>query len=199
MPANFNNNQGNMSLDGGYIGSIDHAISNLKTGQKIGHQQGLEEGYQQGYQEGEQAGWNSAIEKANEELRKQLDFTRESVTENEKLKAENEELRKQLQERTKQYSDSILLRNQTVIFVNTARDVLENIIQHESPSVANRLKKLFSEKYKSYLKRSIEKKFILQKPEQSTAFAQEMPQTHRFLITIVDDADESINDRSFSL
>ena len=41
-----------MGLDGGYIGSLDHAIANLHIGRQQGREQGFQEGYQQGVQEG---------------------------------------------------------------------------------------------------------------------------------------------------
>ncbi len=41
-----------MSLDGGYIGSLDHAIANLHIGRQQGRQQGFEEGLEEGYQQG---------------------------------------------------------------------------------------------------------------------------------------------------
>lgn len=37
-----------MSLDGGYIGSIDHAIANLHHGRRAGESSGYERGYQEG-------------------------------------------------------------------------------------------------------------------------------------------------------
>jgi len=80
-----------MSLDGGYIGSIDHAIANLHIGRNQGLQQGieegLEEGYQQGFEEGYTSGWNEAIAVANENMKKQLAYTRQHFSEKERIKA----------------------------------------------------------------------------------------------------------------
>lgn len=81
-----------MSLDGGYIGSIDHAIANLHVGRHQGRQQGieegLEEGYQQGFQEGHVAGWNEATAVANGKLREQLAYTHQHFVEKERIKVE---------------------------------------------------------------------------------------------------------------
>lgn len=81
-----------MSLDGGYIGSIDHAIANLHVGRHQGRQQGieegLEEGYQQGFEEGRVSGWNEATAVANEKLREQLAYTHQHFAEKERIKAE---------------------------------------------------------------------------------------------------------------
>lgn len=81
-----------MSLDGGYIGSIDHAIANLHVGRHQGRQQGieegLEEGYQQGHQEGYNAGWEAGVAAGNVQIHKQMEFTRQHIAEKERIKAE---------------------------------------------------------------------------------------------------------------
>ncbi|MFA7522816.1 MAG: hypothetical protein WCY71_07840 [Halothiobacillaceae bacterium] len=93
MPGHTNHaGRSNMSLDGGYIGSIDHAIANLHVGRHQGRQQGieegLEEGYQQGFEEGRVSGWNEATAVANEKLREQLAYTHQHFAEKERIKAE---------------------------------------------------------------------------------------------------------------
>jgi len=81
-----------MSLDGGYIGSIDHAIANLHVGRHQGRQQGieegLEEGYQQGHQEGYNAGWEAGVAAGNVQIHKQMEFTRQHIAEKERIKTE---------------------------------------------------------------------------------------------------------------
>lgn len=77
-----------MSLDGGYTGSLDHAIANLHVGRNQGRQQGLDEGYQQGLQDGRLAGWNEATIKANAQMREQLAYTRQHVEEKERIRQE---------------------------------------------------------------------------------------------------------------
>jgi len=61
-----------MSLDGGYIGSIDHALANLHIGRNQGREQGLEEGreegYRQGHRDGYTQGWNKAVDASNQKL-----------------------------------------------------------------------------------------------------------------------------------
>lgn len=77
-----------MSLDGGYIGSIDHAIANLHIGRHQGHQQGIEEGYRQGHQEGYNAGWAAGVAAGNVQILKQMEYTRQHIAEKERIKAE---------------------------------------------------------------------------------------------------------------
>jgi len=61
-----------MSLDGGYIGSIDHALANLHIGRNQGREQGLEEGREEGYRQGHRngytKGWNKAVDLSNQKL-----------------------------------------------------------------------------------------------------------------------------------
>lgn len=84
-----------MSLDGGYYGSVDHAIANLQRGRRQGRNEGLklgrQEGYQQGYDEGHAAGWEAGIACANEEILKQMEFTRQQLAEKEILQAQIEQ------------------------------------------------------------------------------------------------------------
>lgn len=80
-----------MSLDGGYIGSLDHAIANLHVGRHQGRAQGMEEGfkegYQQGFNEGKARGWDAGIAAGNVEINKAMGFIRQHVAEKEKIKA----------------------------------------------------------------------------------------------------------------
>lgn len=79
----------NMSLDGGYTGSLDHAIANLHVGRHQGRAQGIEEGieegYQQGFNEGHVAGWNEASNVANQRINEQMAFTRQHIAEKEQI------------------------------------------------------------------------------------------------------------------
>lgn len=89
MPGHTNHaGISNMSLDGGYIGSIDHAITNLHVGRHQGRQQGIEEGYQQGHQDGYNSGWEAGVAAGNVQIHKQMEFTRQHITEKERIKAE---------------------------------------------------------------------------------------------------------------
>lgn len=82
----------NMSLDGGYIGSLDHAIANLHVGRHQGRAQGMEEGieqgYQQGFNDGKAQGWDAGIEAGNVEIEKAMAFIRQHVAEKEQFKSE---------------------------------------------------------------------------------------------------------------
>jgi len=80
-----------MSLDGGYIGSLDHAIANLHVGRHQGRAQGMEEGfregYQQGFTDGKAQGWDAGIAAGNVEINKAMGFIRQHVAEKEQIKA----------------------------------------------------------------------------------------------------------------
>lgn len=87
-----------MTLDGGYIGSIDHAIANLHVGRSQGRRQGrqeglkdgLVEGFDQGRAAGYTEGWNAASARGNENMAQQMAYTRQHIEEKERLKAEVE-------------------------------------------------------------------------------------------------------------
>lgn len=92
MQHNYGAANGNMSLDGGYLGSIDHAIANLYVGRNQGRREGVEEGFEEGLAQGQTAGytsgWNDASVVANKNMEEQLAFTRRHIEEKEKLRAE---------------------------------------------------------------------------------------------------------------
>ena len=62
-----------------------------QAGYNAGHTDGYNEGFTEGHQTGYQEGWNAAIARANEEILKQMEFTRQHV-------ADKETMAKQLQE-----------------------------------------------------------------------------------------------------
>lgn len=60
----------------------------LRKGREEGYQQGLEDGYQQGRQDGYDAGWNEATAVGNQQILKQMEYTREHVVGKETLQAQ---------------------------------------------------------------------------------------------------------------
>jgi hypothetical protein len=60
----------------------------LRKGREEGYQQGLEDGYQQGRQDGYDAGWNEATAAGNQQILKQMEYTREHVAGRETLQAQ---------------------------------------------------------------------------------------------------------------
>ena len=95
MQHNYGAAKGNMSLDGGYEGSIDQAIANLRVGRNQGRQQGLDEGYNLGVNDGlgqgYKEGWAAAVTLGNKNMEEQLAYTRQHIEEKGRLKAEVEQ------------------------------------------------------------------------------------------------------------
>lgn len=112
--------RGGMSLDGGYTGSIDHAIANLHVGRNQGRKEGMADGYDQGFVEGQSygyaQGWDAGIARGNLEMSKQLTFTRQHIEEKERLRVsaqQQQELIDQLEEKVRLLSEeNALLRAQ---------------------------------------------------------------------------------------
>lgn len=73
------------------MGHLQGKQEGTKDGYNAGHSDGYNEGYTEGHQTGYQEGWNAAIARANEEILKQMEFTRQHV-------ADKETMAKQLQE-----------------------------------------------------------------------------------------------------
>lgn len=113
MDDNWAARKGNMSLDGGYNGSVQQAIANLHVGRDQGRQEGLQEGYQAGYQEGlgqgrkegfrkgrshgYAEGWEAGVAQANEKLEPLRGYVRQYFEETVQLRAEAERLRELIQ------------------------------------------------------------------------------------------------------
>ena len=86
-----------MSLDGGYTGSLDHAISNLYVGRNQGLAQGIHEGralgQSEGYEAGRQDGWNEAASEGNRLLMEQAAHMSQHELEKQLLQQELERQR----------------------------------------------------------------------------------------------------------
>jgi hypothetical protein len=54
-------------------------------GRQIGYNAGHKDGYNEGFNEGHKVGWDAAIARANEEILKQMEFTRQHVTDKETM------------------------------------------------------------------------------------------------------------------
>ncbi|MFF7065349.1 hypothetical protein [Pseudomonas sp. NPDC008258] len=109
MDHNWAARKGNMSLDGGYNGSVQQAIANLHVGRDQGRQEGYQEGYQKGYQEGRghghkqglrkgrshgyTEGWSAGVARANEKLEPLRGYVRQYFEETVQLRGEAERLR----------------------------------------------------------------------------------------------------------
>lgn len=85
-----------MSLDGGYIGSLDHALANLHVGRNLGLAEGLAEGralgQDEGYRAGFSDGWQRAAAEGNQLLNEQFlriqALARENAQLRERLKSQ---------------------------------------------------------------------------------------------------------------
>ena len=64
-----------------------------QAGYNAGHTDGYNEGFSEGHQTGYQEGWNAAIARANEEILKQMEFTRQHVTDKETMAQQLQEQR----------------------------------------------------------------------------------------------------------
>ncbi len=233
-----------MSLDGGYIGSLDHAIANLHVGRNQGRRQGieegLEEGYQRGYHEGHVNGWNEATTVANGKLREQLAYTHQHFVEKEKIKEElakqrdlinqleakvveleqentklrgentklrksdrdlrglvealkgaNERLQEQVtsldtkfREKSEQYVDQLWQHNRSIVFMNSVRNVLEDLTNEDTP-IATRVRRLFAERYAEQVSEALGKGGIKTPPEKDEKFAKSLPQTRQFILDML--------------
>jgi len=73
------------------MGELEGQRRGREQGFQEGHSSGYNEGFTEGHQSGYQEGWNAAIARANEEILKQMEFTRQHV-------ADKETMAQQLQE-----------------------------------------------------------------------------------------------------
>ncbi|NIF27677.1 hypothetical protein F3J44_15005 [Pantoea sp. Tr-811] len=87
MDHNWGAGRGNGGLDGGYIGSIDHAISNLHVGRRQGREAGHQEGFDEGQSQGYAQGWDAGAACANEKLAPLRAYVRQYFEEAVELRA----------------------------------------------------------------------------------------------------------------
>lgn len=240
-----------MSLDGGYIGSIDHAIANLHRGRRAGESSGYERGYQEGstdayavgFNEGSRRGWDDATHAANVQIREQMQYTREHIQDKEhltahvrkqdeelqrlqarteeleienialrkaspgipdtgnlalralveKLKTANQDLQNKLsslneqyQQQTDQYNEQIWQYNRAVVVLNSIRGVIEDLTSEDSLQ-AERIRNVFSKQYRTEVSKFLDREHLDARPHESQKFAQALPNTARFLKTILEE------------
>ena len=163
-----------MSLDGGYTGSLDHAIANLHIGRNQGRQQGLQEGYAQGFAEGQdlgyRQGWDAGIARGNEEMSKQLAHTRNRV-------AEKEQLQVRLDAEIAHY-------NAIIMFALAAESTLR-YWTGENTSQARHLRRVFAATYNQLVTQSLKQGLIKVRPEQDPKLQRSAPSVQRFIVDIL--------------
>ena len=87
MDHNWGAGRRSGGLDGGYTGSLDHAIANLHVGRSQGRQQGHREGFEEGRADGYAQGWDAGAACANEKLEPLRAHVREYFAEAVQLRA----------------------------------------------------------------------------------------------------------------
>jgi len=75
-------------------------LQGKQQGEKDGYNAGHSDGYNEGFTEGHQAGWNAAIARANNEMLKQMEFTRQHVTDKETMAQQLQEQRELIDQLT---------------------------------------------------------------------------------------------------
>lgn len=85
----------------GYFYTGDGFVRGLNQGREEGRTAGWDDGYREGradgYQDGRGAGWDDAVNHCNEEMVKQMAYTREHLAAKESLSAQLDEARAVLQ------------------------------------------------------------------------------------------------------
>lgn len=103
MPDYFDPNA-SARVSGFSHGQIEGKLQGLREGHQAGFAEGQQDGYQIGYLEGHEAGekkgWNAAIQKANAEMLKQMEFTRQHLADKEVLSKRLEEQQRLIEQLT---------------------------------------------------------------------------------------------------
>lgn len=152
-----------MSFDGGFIGSQEHALTNLH----IGRQQGYDDGYRQGFEQGKVYAWNEAWNQANQKL--------DALARLSELEKEGAD---------EKYQRLLREFNQFFLFGKSVRNVLLELMANGDvdPDV---VKRRFRKIYREELNGSIERGAVSAPLETSADFAEVNPQTYKFLIEML--------------
>jgi chromosome segregation ATPase len=127
------------------IAHQDGVVEGERQGYARGFQDGRSEGFNDGHAVGYQVGWDAAIARANEELLKQMEFTRQHV-------ADKEEMARQLQEQ-RELIDKLTARldemergNENLKKTNTALREVVNALKEANERLQTQVSQL-DEKY----------------------------------------------------
>ncbi|MEX5504342.1 hypothetical protein Q1J61_11150 [Pseudomonas putida] len=236
MDHNWGAGRRSGGLDGGYTGSLDHAISNLHVGRSQGRKEGLEEGHKEGFEEGYSQGWYAGAARANEKLEPLRDYVRQYFDEAVQLRAEVErqrELIKLMHGQMLQFAqarragaeqggpqaglaeevaalkkanrllhatiDSMETQfqstfaqsglktqqyNRTLVFAHAAQGLVAELVADGTPE-AQAVRERFVEHYRQEVAQSLREGDIQIAPELDEAFQKQLPETHRFIIDML--------------
>ncbi|MGH6647561.1 hypothetical protein [Aquabacterium sp.] len=187
-----------MSLDGGYMGSLDHALANLHVGRNQGLAEGIAEGralgQDEGYQAGFSEGWGRAAAEGNRLLREQFLTSQTVAQENAHLrqlvkhqaesmaalKARLAHCEQDLQRMTGRTREGMWQHNRAVVCMNAMRGVLQEIFSlRDGSSIAAR--DAFVRFYKANVSKALADGTIELAPHEDETFKQALPKTVKFI------------------
>lgn len=117
----------------------------------------------------------------NDELRTMLDALKDA---NARLQEQVLTLDANLKKETAEHTEVLWQFNRAAVFMNAVREVLEDITDNKTPE-GQHVKLLFAERYSSELKKSLEKGTIKGTPEEDISFANRLPKTQEFILTML--------------
>lgn len=188
-----------MSLDGGYIGSLDHALANLHVGRNQGLAEGIAEGralgQDEGYQAGFAEGWERAAAEGNRLLCEQFNISQALARENAELRslmrqrvgsaealttrlAESEGRRQRI---TAQLEASLWQYNCAVVCMNAMRTVLQDVFSHEGDS-SGAARDAFARTYMANVSKALANGTIQRAPHEDEAFKEALPNTVQLIV-----------------
>jgi hypothetical protein len=100
------------------------------------------------------------------------------------LLEEMTELKNKSQKQTQEYADRVRQSNNSMIFMNTARAVLEELTNGRSPN-ASTVRQSFAEKYASQVRGALKNGAIKQAPDADIEFAKALPKTRDFIVVML--------------
>jgi predicted nuclease with TOPRIM domain len=184
-------------------------VEGLRQGHIEGFGAGRSAGYEAGYADGRAQGWDDGVNRTNEELRKQMAFTRqhadrattlakqlqehrglihkllERLTE---MEREQVQLKSELNQKAHQVSvlgaDHVWQHNKAMMCLNVLRDTMDEAFKLEDAGESV-LRTLFKRHYQVQIRKALNQGTIRVPIDQDEAFAKALPTTHRFLINVL--------------
>ena len=188
-----------MSLDGGYIGSLDHALANLHVGRNQGIAEGLAEGralgQDEGYRAGFSEGWQRAAAEGNQLLNEQFLNIQALARENaqlrervknqadsaEALKHQLADCGRKLQHVTAEFRERIWQNNCAIVCMNVMRAVLQDVCSREDGH-STAARDTFARIYKANVSKALANGTLKMAPDEDEAFKQALPITVQFIV-----------------
>lgn len=149
-------------------------------------------GYEERYRDGYSAGQRDTIARANQEMLKQMAYTKRHVEDKailamqlEQARSEIEALRAEIARAEEERCEQLWQNNRIMVFANATRATLEELAVNGSSVV---IQSVFRQRYQNQIEKALASGKLRIALEKDDTFATTLPKAHRFVAEMLADS-----------